>query len=137
MSNNYSRVYNRSVKENVYWIERDSIGLALYDPLASEINRFASLDAAYTVTLFYYKKADHFNTLDKAASAMDEQSELPIQFHQYLVDRAIQKGYELKPEMIQMAPYFERKFEKGIKEGKMYANRGRISGVRHVRQTSY
>ena len=101
MSNNYSRVYNRSVKENVYWIERDSIGLALYDPLASEVNRFTSLDTAQTVTLFYYKKADHFNTLDKAASAMDETSELPEQFHQYLVDRVIQKGYEYKPEMIQ------------------------------------
>ena len=33
MANNYSRVYNRSVKENVYWVERDSIGLAVYDPL--------------------------------------------------------------------------------------------------------
>ena len=137
MSNNYSRVYNRSVKENVYWIERDSIGLAVYDPLASEINRFASLDSAKTVTLFYYKKADHFNTLDKVASAMDETSELPVQFHQYLVDKVIQKGYEFKPEMIQMAPYFERKFEKGIKEGKTYKNRNRIRGIRHVRQSDY
>ena len=68
---------------------------------------------------------------------MTEQSDLPIQFHQYLVDKAIQKGYEYKPEMIQMAPYFERKFEKGIKEGKMFANRGRISGFRRVQQSSY
>ena len=60
---------------------------------------------------------------------MDETSELPLQFHQYLVDRVIQRGYEYKPEMIQMAPYFERKFEKGAKEGKMYANRGRIMGL--------
>lgn len=68
---------------------------------------------------------------------MAEQSEIPLQFHQYLVDRAIQLGYETKPDMIQMAPYFERKFEKGIKEGKMFANRGRISGVRHVKQSSF
>ena len=89
MSNNYSRVYNRSVKENVYWIERDSIGLALYDPLASEADRFTSLASAQTVTLFYYKKADHFNTLDSGSSAMTEQSELPGQFHQYLVSLLI------------------------------------------------
>ena len=95
MSNNYSRVYNRSSKRNVYWIERDSIGLALYDPLASEVNRFTSLDTAQTVTLFYYKKADHFNTLDKAASAMNETSELPLQFHQYLVDRLYKKGMSI------------------------------------------
>jgi|11BtaG_2_1085332.scaffolds.fasta_scaffold26623_2 hypothetical protein len=147
MSNNYSRVYNKSTKENVWWIERDSIGLALYDPLASEVNRFASLASALSVTLFYHKKADHFGrqiALDgtvtdttNTTNLMDEQSELPEQFHQFLVDKAIQVGYEQKPEMIQMATYFERKFEKGIKEGKTYKNRNRISGVRHVRQSSY
>ena len=147
MANNYSRVYNKSTKENVWWIERDSIGLALYDPLASEVNRFASLSSALTVTLFYHKKADHFGrqiALDgtvtdttNTTNLMDEQSELPEQFHQFLVDKAIQVGYEQKPEMIQMATYFERKFEKGIKEGKTYKNRNRISGVRHVRQSSY
>jgi hypothetical protein len=147
MANNYSRVYNKSVKENVWWIERDSIGLALYDPLASEVNRFASLSSALTVTLFYHKKADHFGrqiALDGTvtdttnnSNLMDEQSELPEQFHQYLVDKAIQSGYEQKPEMIQMAGYFERKFEKGIKEGKTYKNRNRISGIRHVRQSDY
>ena len=147
MENNYSRVYNKSVKENVWGIERDSIGLALYDPLASEVNRFASLSSALTVTLFYHKKADHFGrqiALDGTvtdttnnSNLMDEQSELPEQFHQYLVDKAIQSGYEQKPEMIQMAGYFERKFEKGIKEGKTYKNRNRISGIRHVRQSDY
>jgi len=143
MANNYSRVYNRSVKENVWWIERDSIGLALYDPLASEVNRFTSLDAAYTVTLFYHKKALHFGIDSNGDSTMNttglmnEISELPTQFHQTLVDKAIQMGYEQKPEMIQMATYFERKFEKGIKEGKTFKNRNRISGVRTVRQHSY
>ena len=124
-------------KHKVYWIERDSIGLAEYDSTKTEKDQFTSLTSALTVTLFYYKKADHFNTLDNPNSAMTEQSELPLQFHQYLVDRAVQLGYETKPDMIQMAPYFERKFEKGIKEGKMFANRGRISGVRHVKQSSF
>tara|TARA_B100001939_G_scaffold118047_1_gene102444 strand:+ start:2840 stop:3244 length:405 start_codon:yes stop_codon:yes gene_type:complete len=124
-------------KHKVYWIERDSIGLAEYDSTKTEKDQFTSLTSALTVTLFYYKKADHFNTLDSASSAMTEQSELPLQFHQYLVDRAVQLGYETKPDMIQMAPYFERKFEKGIKEGKMFANRGRISGIRHVKQSSF
>lgn len=147
MANNYSRVYNKSIKENVWWIERDSIGLALYDPLATEVNRFTSLTSALTVTLFYHKKADHFGRqialngtvtdTTNTTTLMDEQSELPEQFHQFLVDKAIQLGYEQKPEMIQMAGYFNQKFEKGIKEGKAYKNRNRISGMRHVRQSSY
>ena len=56
---------------------------------------------------------------------------------QYLVDKAIQLGYETKPDMIAMAPYFEKKFEKGIKEGKSFANRGRISGRRRIVQHSF
>lgn len=124
-------------KENVYWVERDSIGLALYDPVGSEKNNFKSLASAQTVTLFYYKKADHFNTLNEAGMVMSEQSDLPPQFHQHLVEKAIQLGYETKPDMIQMAPYFASKFEKGIKEAKMYSNRGRISGIRTVQQHDY
>ena len=134
---NYSKVYTRTTKQYVYWFERDSIGVALYDPLRSEKNRFTSVDKAFTITLFYHKKADHFHTLDANASAMTEQSELPGQFHQYLVDKAIALGYETKPDMIQVAPYFNQKFEKGIKEGKTFANRGRVSGMRTVKPTNY
>ena len=126
---------NIITKHNVYWIERDSIGLAEYDSTRTGKNTYTSLTSALTVTLFYYKKATHFNTND--ATDMTEQSELPLQFHQYLVDRVVQLGYEQKPEMIQVAPYFEQKFEKGIKEGKMFANRGRVSGIRHVKQSSF
>ncbi len=126
---------NTITKHNVYWIERDSIGLAEYDSTRTGKNTYTSLTSALTVTLFYYKKATHFNTND--TTDMTEQSELPLQFHQYLVDRVVQLGYEQKPEMIQMAPYFEQKFEKGIKEGKMFANRGRVSGIRHVKQSSF
>lgn len=137
---NYSRAYTSSAKQYVYWIERDSIGIALHDPLKSEKNRFTSPDAVYTVTLFYHKKADHFNTLDSVSSAMTEQSELPTQFHQYLVDKAIQMGYEQKPEEmggIGKAMYFEKKFNEGVKEAKMFTNRGRISGMRQIKQESY
>tara|TARA_R100000654_G_scaffold30173_1_gene54839 strand:- start:1781 stop:2191 length:411 start_codon:yes stop_codon:yes gene_type:complete len=134
---NYSRVYTRTTKQYVYWFERDSIGIALYDPLRSEKNRFTSVDAAFQITLFYHKKADHFKTLEDDTGGMGDQSELPGQFHQYLVDKAISLGYETKPDMIQMAPYFNQKFEKGIKEGKTFANRGRVSGMRSVKQSNY
>lgn len=145
MSNNYSRIYNRSTTENVWWIERDSIGLAIYDPLATQKERFKSLSSAFTVTLFYHKEALHFgiDREDGSTSTLDttdlmlEESELPTQFHQFLVDKAIAKGYEQKPEMIAMASYFDKKFEKGIKEGKTFKNRNRISGMRTIKQHDY
>tara|TARA_B100001123_G_C15148513_1_gene962541 strand:- start:239 stop:649 length:411 start_codon:yes stop_codon:yes gene_type:complete len=134
---NYNKVYDRTRKQYLWWIERDSIGIAEYDPMVEEKNKFTSPDAAYQITLFYYKKADHFNTLDSGSSAMTEQSELPTQFHQYLVDKAIQYGYEEEPDMLNKALYFERRFERGIKEGKTFANRGRISGIGSIKQHSY
>lgn len=42
-------------KHKVYWIERDSIGLAEYDSTKTEKDQFTSLTSALTVTLFYYK----------------------------------------------------------------------------------
>lgn len=130
----YNTIYHKKTKQYVWWTERDSIGIALMDPLNSVKNRFTSIDTAQTITIFYHKKADHFYTLDNASSSMTEQSELPTQFHQYLVDKTIQLGYELKPDEIGRARYFDNKFEKGIKEGKAFKNRGRVTGMRSVIQ---
>ena len=139
----YEKLNSRQTKQHVYWVERDSIGIALYDASKSDKELFTSVAAAHTITLFYHKKALHFGVDSSGTSTlntttlMSENSELPTQFHQYLVDKAISMGYETKPDMIQMAPYFDSKFEKGIKEGKTFANRGRISGRRRIVQHSY
>ena len=100
-------------------------------------DQFASPTDVRKITLFYHKKADHFNTLDDGSSAMTEQSELPTQFHQYLVDKAIQLGYEQTQDGVQQALYFENKFERGIKEAKTFKSRGRVSGATTVKQHSF
>ena len=137
------RLNARQTKQHVYWIERDSLGIALYDASKNEKELFTSVSAVHQITLFYHKKALHFGVNASGDSTlasttlMAEQSELPSQFHRYLVDKAISMGYETKPDMIKMAPYFDSKFEKGIKEGKTFANRGRISGRRRIVQHSF
>ena len=68
---------------------------------------------------------------------MGEISELPTQFHQYLVDKAIQLGYEQSSDDIGKALYFENKFERGIREGKTFKSRGRVSGSTTVKQHSF
>jgi hypothetical protein len=134
---NYSTIYDRNVKQWVWWVERDSIGIALHDPMEEEKNQYASPVDIRKITLFYHKKADHFNTLDSGSSAMTEQSELPTQFHQYLVDKAIQLGYEQTQDGMGQALYFENKFERGIKEAKTFKSRGRVSGATTVKQHSF
>jgi len=134
---NYSTIYDRNVKQWVWWVERDSIGIALHDPMEEEKNQYASPVDVRKITLFYHKKADHFNTLDSGSSAMTEQSELPTQFHQYLVDKAIQLGYEQTQDGMGQALYFENKFERGIKEAKTFKSRGRVSGATTIKQHSF
>ena len=68
---------------------------------------------------------------------MTEQSELPTQFHQYLVDKAIQLGYEQTQDGLGQAMYFENKFERGIKEAKTFKSRGRVSGATTIKQHSF
>ena len=122
------RLNARQTKQHVYWVERDSIGIALYDASQNDKELFKSVTAVHEITLFYHKKALHFGVDANGNSTLTST---------YLVDKAIQLGYETKPDMIQMAPYFEQKFEKGIKEGKTFANRGRISGRRRIVQYDF
>tara|TARA_R100000951_G_scaffold112097_1_gene111935 strand:- start:757 stop:1188 length:432 start_codon:yes stop_codon:yes gene_type:complete len=143
MSHN-SRLKGRRSKQYVYWIERDSIGIALHDSSKNVSDIFTSVKGVHQITLFYHKKALHFGVSSSDGSStlnttglLSEVSELPSQFHSCLIDKAISLGYELKPDMIQLAPYFDGKFEKGIKEGKTFANRGRISGRRTIVQHSF
>jgi len=144
-------------KQNVWWIERDSIGIAEYDPGASIAERYSSVTSASTVTLFYYKKADPFKfegqSIDdrsvisglylnstvtgsagsyKAGAAfLDQRSEVPEQFHEYLVDRAIQLGHEKKG-TLDIAQYYMMKFETGIKFGKKFAYSARSGAPARV-----
>ena len=134
----YKNIYTRNIKQYVWWIERDSIGIAKHDGAQGEKNAFTSPDGIYKITLFYLKKADHFYTLDNDLSdILLEESELPVEFHQYIVDKAIQYGYEETPENLKIAMYYDNRFERGIKEGKSFANRGRVSGMRSVKQHDF
>ena len=63
--------------------------------------------------------------------------EIPTQFHQYLVDKAIQLGYEQTQDGVAQALYFENKFERGIKEAKTFKSRGRVSGATTIKQHSF
>ena len=44
-----------TTKEHVYWVERDSIAIALMNTNSSEKNLFTSVDAVHEITLFYHK----------------------------------------------------------------------------------
>jgi hypothetical protein len=73
---------------------------------------------------------------------MDETPAIPEQFHEALVYKALQKGYEIKlgrdPRLFNVAAYYRKGFEDMVKDGKRYANNERISGGKyHIKQHDF
>ena len=116
--------YSRT-KDEVYWIERDGIAIATQNVTGnSPASEFTGPTGSKTVTIFAVKNDEKF-VASGTGITMTESSAIPDEFHDALAHYAIMKGYETKPESIQMTQYFRNEWEMCIREGKKYANTGR------------
>ena len=149
--------------QHVWWTERGAIWLAYYDPSQSLISQYKSpSDSTKDATIFYYKKADPYKFENQSVddrsvisglylespvtgsagsykvgpAFLDQQSEIPEQFHEYLVDRAIQLGHEKKG-TLDVAQYYMMKFESGVKLGKRFAYQARSGTPVRVSPVDY
>ena len=138
-----------NISQWVYWLERDSILVAYY---SQDTDKFTSPSVDdKKVTIFYIQRPDKFlltgetperdgfsaedNTylgvsLDSNVEMQDssfwnQETEIPPQFHEAIISRAIANGYERQAETLQLASYFLNKYEVGVKEAKKYAYRRR------------
>ena len=105
----------------VYWIERDAVAIAD----TNDYSTFTSVDEIKQVTLFCVKEDESFVSDDTSGTGigMNEEPNIPDEFHEALAYRVIQQGYERKPEMIKMAMYFGAQFNESVKEAKKAANK--------------
>tara|TARA_R110000824_G_scaffold364785_1_gene553234 strand:+ start:390 stop:785 length:396 start_codon:yes stop_codon:yes gene_type:complete len=129
-----------TIKEWVWWTEEGSILLGYYDETKTEAEQFVSPDstvAGQSLTLFYNKKADHFSIPSEDPDWETRICVIPEQFHDALVNKAIALGYERNPEAIQMAQYFNVKFESDVKNGRKYAYRGRLGTFRTINSVDF
>ena len=156
-----------NVKQWVEWTERGALWIAEDDPTTKEFASTGVDESSTKIHLFYYKKAEPYKLAGESVenrsldadtkylkvpvtgasgnysiapgeSYLDEISEIPEQFHEYLVDKAIQIGYEKKgAQGIQMAQYFSSKFEKGVRDGRAYAYRARTGPVKYIKPIDY
>ena len=55
-----------------------------------------------------------------------QESELPIQFHSALVDYAVARGYERKPEGLNQAKYFNDSYLLKVRDGIAFASNARV-----------
>ena len=122
-----------------WWTERDSIGLAMRSDTDASAD-YISIDEAKTVTVHVVKHDENFVASGSGidmTSGSDGTPLIPAEFHDALANYAIARGYELNPQTLQSAQYFEQKWKEAIREGKKYANQDRDGSPYHIRQYDY
>mgnify|MGYP003131894305 CR=1 FL=1 len=111
-------------KGYIWWLERDKIGIATTSDYGANVK---SPSSVVTVRVFCSKLADHF--LTGAATDLNEESDLPEMFQDALIYKVNAMIYERNPETIQLAQYWEGKYQAEIIEAKKYGNERRIKGA--------
>ena len=128
--------YNKT-KDEVYWLERDGIAIAKHNVTGnSPASEYTGPEGSKTVTIFAIKNDENF-VASGTGITMTESPAIPDEFHDALAQYAIMKGYETKPEAIQMAGYFRQQWEMCIREGKKYANTGRDGSSINIKGYDY
>jgi len=126
-------------KDEVYWIERDKIGIATLDRSATSIsNEFTGPVAGKTVTLFVVSKDDNFDSTSGSGKIdVDEAPNIPSEFHEALTYKVIADLYARDPRTIQLAQFWDQKFQMAIRDGKKYANTGRDGAAPKIKPAEY
>ena len=128
--------YSRT-KDEVYWIERDGIAIATHNVTGnSPASEFTGPTGSKTVTIFAVKNDENF-VASGTGIILTESPSIPDEFHDALAQYAIMKGYETKPDSIQMAQYFRSQWEMCVREGKKYANTGRDGSSMNIKGYDY
>ena len=132
------RPYSNS--QYVWWTERDNLAFAYWDDSKEAFRSPNAEDATNTLTLFYYATFGALVIPVAGPSTWhnDELDKCPDQFHHFIVDKAISLAYELGgADNLQMAQYYDQRFEKGIVQGKGDAYRDRIGPTRQIVPVSF
>tara|TARA_Y100000361_G_C11008028_1_gene262855 strand:+ start:258 stop:653 length:396 start_codon:yes stop_codon:yes gene_type:complete len=124
-----------SALKNVWWVERDNLGIVRSSETDASAE-YVSPSEVKEIRLYFIKLDEDF-VASGTGIALAESPAIPEEFHEALADYAIAKGYELNPQTLQVAQYFNNKWEMCIREGKRYANKGRDGSGYHIRQYDY
>jgi len=121
-----------NITEKVWWIETESessnevndpqLGLATYSRIGDNVS-YTHLEASKEIKVYGSVYDEDFIAEDIGTGiGMNETPNIPVDFHDALTHYVIMKGYEMKPEAIQLAQYFENKWNMCINDGREYTN---------------
>ena len=152
---------NLSLSQWLWWTERDSLLIAYYSDATDKFRSASAAEDGKLINILFiqrpdkflisgesptrdgYADTDSYNEVDLVGGNMtdidmlNQVSQIPEQFHEAIVARAIASGYERKAETLQIAQHFHMKYEKGVKSAKSYAIRGRDGTPASVRPMEF
>ena len=126
-------------KDEVYWIERDSIAIAALDRTATSIaNEFTGPTGSKTVTVFAVRLDNEFATTNGTGKiGPTETPAIPTEFHEAITYKVLEKLYAQNPATVQVAEYWGAKFERAIVNAMKYANTGRDGSAPKIKPMDY
>ena len=124
-----------SALKNVWWVERDNLAIAR----TSEVDASAEYISPTEIKeiRLHFTKLDEDFVASGSGITMTESPAILAEFHDALAKYAIARGYELNPQTLQVAQYFNNEWEMCIREAKKYANKVRDGSSYHIRQYDY
>ena len=116
-----------------WYAERKRLAIVSRDDKASSIeDMYTNIPAGSTVRIYGAKIPEHFSLTNESLT------ELPEQFHEAIVYKAISMGYETPPNLQpELAQYFKSQYEEKVKNAVKWKKQSRVGGPRFLKPIDF
>jgi|TARA_R100001082_G_scaffold107393_1_gene81230 hypothetical protein len=118
--------------ERFYYVSNDRLALVEKGTNTTTVDgvttEYITISEAKPLVVHAICRADYFTTgslikdSDYASSTIGPLGDIPVQFHEALVNKVIAMGYKRPPSLqLDVAQYFDNEYEKNVKEAKKFS----------------
>ena len=114
-----------------WWLKGETIGIGYLATDTNDNTSLTAVDEVKEVSIIYEEELPDLSSLSDVPS-------IPTRFHQTIVAKAIQRGFEVVPDpnFLQVAQYWALEFEVGLKRIQEFKNKAYTKVVKIVKANS-
>jgi|TARA_R110000765_G_scaffold196233_1_gene301886 hypothetical protein len=111
-----------------WWLKGEKIGIGYLSTDTNENDSLTAVDEIKEISVVYDEELPDL-------SALTDSPSIPSRFHESIVAKAIQKGFEINPDpnFLQVAQYWAAQFEFGLKRIQEFKNKAYTKVIRIVK----